>query len=47
VRAVVRDTAALTARSFGGNQILTEHRRVDQALDTARPVDAQMASLNK
>ena len=33
--AVVRETAALTARPFGGNFILTEdhHRRLDQALD--------------
>jgi nitronate monooxygenase len=33
--AVVRETAALTARPFGGNLILTEdqHRRLDQALE--------------
>ena len=33
--AVIRDTAALTARPFGGNFVLTEdhHRRLDQALD--------------
>ncbi len=33
--AVVRQTAALTARPFGGNFVLTEdhHRRLDQALD--------------
>jgi nitronate monooxygenase len=33
--AVVRETAALTARPFGGNFVLTEdhHRRLDQALD--------------
>jgi Nitronate monooxygenase len=33
--AVVRETAALTTRPFGGNLILTEdhHRRLDQALD--------------
>ena len=33
--AVVRDTAALTARPFGGNFILTSdhHRRLDQALE--------------
>ena len=33
--AVVRETAALTARPFGGNLVLTEdhHRRLDQALD--------------
>ena len=33
--AVVRETAALTARPFGGNLVLTEdhHRRVDQALE--------------
>jgi nitronate monooxygenase len=33
--AVVRDTAALTSRPFGGNLVLTEdhHRRLDQALD--------------
>src|SRR5689334_24855036 len=32
--AVVRETAALTARPFGGNLVLTEdhHRRLDQAL---------------
>jgi hypothetical protein len=32
--AVVRETAALTARPFGGNFILTEdhHRRLDQAV---------------
>jgi hypothetical protein len=35
VGAVVRDTAALTARPFCGNLVLTEdrHRRLDQALD--------------
>jgi nitronate monooxygenase len=35
VGAVVRETAALTARPFGGNLVLTEdrHRRLDQALD--------------
>jgi nitronate monooxygenase len=35
VGAVVRETAALTARPFGGNFVLTEdrHRRVDQALE--------------
>jgi nitronate monooxygenase len=35
VRAVVRKTAALTTRPFGGNLVLTEdrHRRLDQALD--------------
>jgi nitronate monooxygenase len=35
VAAVVRETAALTARPFGGNLVLTEdhHRRLDQALD--------------
>ena len=35
VGAVVRETAALTARPFGGNLILTEdhHDRLDQALD--------------
>jgi nitronate monooxygenase len=33
--AVVRETAALTTRPFGGNFVLTEdhHRRLDQALD--------------
>ncbi len=33
--AVVRETAGLTARPFGGNFVLTEdhHRRLDQALD--------------
>ena len=33
---VVRETAALTDRPFGGNFILTSdhHRRLDQALDT-------------
>ena len=33
--AVVRETAALTARPFGGNFVLTSdhHRRLDQALD--------------
>jgi NAD(P)H-dependent flavin oxidoreductase YrpB (nitropropane dioxygenase family) len=33
--AVVRETAALTARPFCGNLVLTEdrHRRLDQALD--------------
>jgi nitronate monooxygenase len=33
--AVVRETAALTARPFGGNLVLTEdqHRRLDQALE--------------
>jgi NAD(P)H-dependent flavin oxidoreductase YrpB (nitropropane dioxygenase family) len=33
--ATVRETAALTARPFGGNLVLTEdhHRRLDQALD--------------
>jgi nitronate monooxygenase len=33
--AVVRDTAALTSRPFGGNFVLTEdhHRRLDQALE--------------
>jgi hypothetical protein len=33
--AVVRETAALTARPFGGNFVLTEdhHRRLDQALE--------------
>jgi nitronate monooxygenase len=33
--AVVRDTAALTARPFGGNLVLTEdhHRHLDQALE--------------
>ena len=32
--AVVRETAALTERPFGGNLVLTEdqHRRLDQAL---------------
>jgi nitronate monooxygenase len=32
---VVQDTAALTARPFGGNLVLTadQHRRLDQALD--------------
>jgi nitronate monooxygenase len=32
---VVRETAALTARPFGGNFVLTEdhHRRLDQALE--------------
>jgi len=35
VGAVVRETAALTARPFGGNLVLTEdqHRRVEQALE--------------
>src|SRR5580700_9966014 len=35
VGAVVRETAALTERPFGGNLVLTEdrHRRLDQALD--------------
>ena len=35
VAAVVRETAGLTERPFGGNLILTEdhHRRLDQALD--------------
>ena len=35
VGAVIRDTAALTARPFGGNLVLTEdqHRRLDQALE--------------
>jgi nitronate monooxygenase len=35
VGAVVRETAALTARPFGGNLVLTEdrHRRLDQALE--------------
>jgi nitronate monooxygenase len=35
VGAVVRETAALTARPFCGNLVLTEdrHRRLDQALD--------------
>jgi NAD(P)H-dependent flavin oxidoreductase YrpB (nitropropane dioxygenase family) len=35
VGAVVRKTAALTTRPFGGNLVLTEdrHRRLDQALD--------------
>jgi nitronate monooxygenase len=35
VAAVVRETAALTARPFGGNLVLTEdrHRRLDQALE--------------
>ena len=35
VGATVRDTAALTARPFGGNLVLTEdrHRRLDQALE--------------
>jgi NAD(P)H-dependent flavin oxidoreductase YrpB (nitropropane dioxygenase family) len=35
VGAVVRETAALTTRPFGGNFVLTEdhHRHVDQALD--------------
>src|SRR5580704_2303425 len=35
VGAVVRETAALTTRPFGGNLVLTEdrHRRLDQALD--------------
>jgi len=33
--AVVRETAALTARPFGGNLVLTDdhHRRLDQALE--------------
>jgi NAD(P)H-dependent flavin oxidoreductase YrpB (nitropropane dioxygenase family) len=33
--AVIRDTAALTARPFGGNLVLTSdhHRRLDQALE--------------
>ena len=33
--AVIRETAALTARPFGGNFVLTEdhHRDLDQALD--------------
>ena len=33
--AVVRETAALTARPFGGNFVLTEdhHRRLEQALE--------------
>ena len=33
--AVIRETAALTARPFGGNFVLTEdhHRRLDQALE--------------
>src|SRR5487761_679479 len=35
VGAVVRETAALTGRPFGGNLVLTEdrHRRLDQALE--------------
>ncbi len=35
VGAVVRETAALTARPFGGNLVLTEdqHHRLDQALE--------------
>jgi nitronate monooxygenase len=35
VGAVVRETAALTTRPFGGNLVLTDdqHRRLDQALD--------------
>jgi nitronate monooxygenase len=35
VGAVIRETAALTARPFCGNLVLTEdrHRRLDQALD--------------
>src|ERR1700691_6536360 len=35
VGAVVRETAALTARPFCGNLVLTDgrHRRLDQALD--------------
>src|SRR2546429_3244968 len=35
IGAVVRETAALTARPFCGNLVLTEdrHRRLDQALD--------------
>jgi nitronate monooxygenase len=35
VGAVVRETAALTSRPFGGNLVLTEdqHRRLDQALE--------------
>jgi nitronate monooxygenase len=35
VGAVIRETAALTARPFGGNLVLTEdrHRRLDQALE--------------
>jgi nitronate monooxygenase len=35
VGAVVRETAALTARPFGGNFVLTEdhHRHLDQALE--------------
>src|SRR6202044_2150860 len=35
VAAVVRETAALTDRPFGGNLVLTsdQHRRVDEALD--------------
>jgi nitronate monooxygenase len=35
VGAVVRETASLTSRPFGGNLVLTEdrHRKIDQALD--------------
>jgi nitronate monooxygenase len=35
VGAVVRETAALTARPFGGNLVLTEdrHRRLEAALE--------------
>jgi len=35
VGGVVRETAALTARPFGGNLVLTDdrHRRLDQALE--------------
>ena len=35
IRAVVRETAALTARPFGGNFVLTEdhHHHLDQALE--------------
>jgi NAD(P)H-dependent flavin oxidoreductase YrpB (nitropropane dioxygenase family) len=35
IPAVIRETAALTARPFGGNLVLTsdEHRHLDQALD--------------
>jgi nitronate monooxygenase len=38
--AVVRETAELTARPFGGNLVLTEdhHRRLDQALDAGQGV---------
>jgi len=44
--AVVRETAALTARPFGGNFVLTEdHHRLDQALDAGLRIVSPLGNL--